>query len=376
MNINARINWKPGLELTSTLMKKWDESVSERCKALARIFHAGACLFPDTRLDLSARFVRKNLEIEIHDCKALLPSGRIIEIEEAVAIPMDSVKEDGNYFVCATAGDIVDYEQGGVTMSCRQIRFEVLDGAEAGKGDFLPLLKLKVEDQTAEIDQNFIVPSLVIASDPKLVERKNHMVERLKSILDHPNLEEGYCKRALHKSCMILEHVAEDKLTLELMRMCVGNIVELLDYYFVKSASLHEEFVSYDSLNISGWVDSLEVIFDTSVTMLDNYVAEDNSIDVEALKREIHDSLKTEMETELTDAIDERMRNVENALTDRLSSELRTFVSGELADMLHERLRVELDDELRDSLYKSLYDALYDALFIPEKERDVFMPII
>ena len=130
--------------------------------------------------------------------------------------------------------------------------------------------------------------------------------------------------------------------------------------------------------HIRAYLDWLSAYLSVQTELLDRVVLVDNSIDYDALKREIKEELYAQLRKEL---YDELRTQLHTELTEGLTMQLSEWLRNYIETQLRPRLRKEIERALCDSLYQRLYDALYDALsellYKPEtQEEDEFIPLI
>ena len=94
MDINARINWRPGMELTTQTFLDMDENLDFRQQMAIRAALGDHCigLLPDTTFNNSAMFYTNHFEMERLQCTALLPSGRIIQVFCLMPVFLEQVR--------------------------------------------------------------------------------------------------------------------------------------------------------------------------------------------------------------------------------------------------------------------------------------------
>ena len=84
MDINARINWMPGMELTAETFKeifeKWDFRQRLAIRAALGCNRMG--LVPGAPFNCNGTFVKNRYEVTNFQCMAILPSGKIVNAEE------------------------------------------------------------------------------------------------------------------------------------------------------------------------------------------------------------------------------------------------------------------------------------------------------
>ena len=88
MNINARIDWRPGMELSAQTFLDMDANLDFRQQMAIRAALGEQCigLLPGMDFNCSGSFYTNKFEIEHLQCTALLPSGKIAQADEAVSV--------------------------------------------------------------------------------------------------------------------------------------------------------------------------------------------------------------------------------------------------------------------------------------------------
>ena len=101
MNINSRIDWKAGMAISERTFIEMDENLARRQEVASRTVNGNQFgLIPFTEFNCQGGFVRNKLEIERLQCMALLPSGKILHIDEKVVITIPLVYGDEYYLAC------------------------------------------------------------------------------------------------------------------------------------------------------------------------------------------------------------------------------------------------------------------------------------
>ena len=90
MDINAKINWTPGMEITAQTFIGLDENLDFRQQLAIRAALSGQRmgLLPGAEFSCNGKFVKNKFEVERLRCLAVLPSGRLIHPDEEVAVPI------------------------------------------------------------------------------------------------------------------------------------------------------------------------------------------------------------------------------------------------------------------------------------------------
>ena len=90
MNVNAKIDWHAGMELTAQTFIELDKSLARNQQITRRISngnHFG--IIPAVPFHCLGAFVKKTLEITPLTFMALMPSGKILHIDENVVVDME-----------------------------------------------------------------------------------------------------------------------------------------------------------------------------------------------------------------------------------------------------------------------------------------------
>ena len=92
MDLNSKINWLPGMEITAQTFIGLEEKLDfqQRIAIRAALGSTRMGMLPGATLNCEGIFVKNTYEIERLQCMALLPSGRIVDADEqaVVSIPM------------------------------------------------------------------------------------------------------------------------------------------------------------------------------------------------------------------------------------------------------------------------------------------------
>ena len=116
MDINARINWMPGMELTSEtfsgMAEQWDFRQQLAIRAALGSNRMG--LVPGAPFSCNGTFVKNRFEVTGFQCMALLPSGRIVNAEEDVELTIPMLFGDKYYLTVGFGDDHTEFEKKGV----------------------------------------------------------------------------------------------------------------------------------------------------------------------------------------------------------------------------------------------------------------------
>ena len=365
MNINSRIDWKAGMAISERTFIEMDENLARRQEVASRTVNGNQFgLIPFTEFNCQGGFVRNKLEIERLQCMALLPSGKILHIDEKVVIPIPLVYGEEYYLACGIGETRTGFDVKNVPFVRPEHTFGIYQLNELEGTDLFPVMKFKVNNGEFAIDEEYIPPCLHLSSNERFMAYVASVSDLVGQLAGHANLEAGEAKRAFQRYAYSLQHYDRRERVAQLTRL-LREVAQAVDFYVVAPyAEAAGGVRPYSPYDIAAWLAWLENHLRGAVATLDKVVLEDRGIDLEALKAQIMAELHERLAKELYE---------------RLYKELREKLYGELKDDLHDALAGELSPELYDKLYKALYESLYNALYVPkevEEEEEEFMPLI
>jgi hypothetical protein len=381
MDINSRIDWHAGMEITAQTFRELDGNIDLRQGVIGRIAHAGlAGLLPDIPFCCRGAFVKNKFEIERLACMALLPSGRVLNMDEAVEIAIPMLYGDKYYFTAGFGDNRTEFDKEGVPYSRPDYNYAIHSLEELEGSDLLPLMRFKVNEDVFSIDTDYIPPCLLLESDSRFADFIGRFTEKLSALACHEHLEKGEGKRALQRYHYLLKDYDPKNSVLTFIQL-TREIVQAIDYYIITPNTENPAQIAACSLyDVQVWLSWLEDYAGTAASILEKTEPKDHSIDLEALKAqlktEIYDQLYPELYQNLHDKLKEELRL---EITEELRDRLTEYVDGPLKTELHEYLQGELADTLYGKLYDALYDALINnaAIYVPVKEaEDEFTPVI
>lgn len=379
MNVNARIDWQTGMEITAQTFTKFDENIVYRQQVASRIMNGNRFgLIPFSKFDCQAGFVKNTLEIERLSCMALLPSGKVLHIDEKIVVPIPMLYGEEYFLACGFGEKSVGFDIETVPFVRPEYVYGIYSLAELEGSDLFPIMKFKVNDGIFSFDKEYIPPCLCLEGDTRFFTYLQRLADEAATLGKHPNLEAGEGKRALMQYAFRLKNYTEINLVSDFIGL-TQEMAQAIDYYIVApNTETGIAIKAYSAYDPVAWLQWLEMYMHGAVTILDKVVLEDHSIDFDALKAqikaELYEQLRPELYNELHHTLHQEL-NVE--ITQELTNKLMDYISGRLKEDLHALLAGELSDELFKSLFKALYDSLYKALFVPvEKEEEDFVPLI
>ena len=379
MDIDARINWMPGMELTAQTLRELDRNLDYRQQVAVRaaLGDARLGLLPGSEFSCKGTFVKNSYEIERFRCLAVLPSGRIISADEKVSLPIPMLFGTEYYLTVGYGEEEHSFEKEGVPYVSTRREYAVHALDELDKADLLPVMRFRVSDGVFAVDPGFIPPCLLLSEDARFAEYGAAWAEKLQALAAHGSLADGEGKRAILRYLFRLrgyDWTGSVKDFVALSR----ELAQAIDYYIVTPhTDKPVEVPAATQYDIQKWLQWLSDYLAGAVSILDGVVLEDNAVDYEALlaqaKAELYERLNPELYEKLLQQVKEDLRaELKTELTDSLNG----YVDGDVRPGLHVALSTELDSALHDKLYPELYDALYNALYVPEAEEEAFYPLL
>ena len=381
MDIDSRINWVPGMELTAQTFRQLDRNLDFRQQMAVRAALTGSSrlgLLPGAPFSCNGIFVKNTYEIERFQCVAVLPSGTILSVDEKVSLTIPMLFGQEYYLAVAPGEEQRTFEKEGVPFVGTRKVFAIRTLGELSAADQLPVARFRVDDAAFSIDPDYIPPCLLLSSDARFAQYGAAFVEKLQLLAAHRSLCDGEGKRAILRYLFQLKSWRwGDGAVLDFIRL-TQELAQAIDYYVVTPHTDAPVEVPVPSqYDIQKWLQWLSDYLSGAASILDNVVLEDNSIDYEALlaqaKAELYERLNPELYERLLLKIKEDLRE---ELRQSLSDSLTTFINEDLKPALHDRLSEELDPELYDRLFKALYDQLYNALYVPAEAEGDFIPLM
>lgn len=371
MDINAKINWKSGMSLTSEVLSAIEEGLAARRSAMLRAGTAGAWgILPASQFSCRAMFVNGTVEVKMEDCVALLPSGELLHVNDEASVPVGHL-EDGIWYFCVGFGEGSDtFEKKGVPYLRPKYAYRICQAEEIS--DELPLLRLVVGGGNISMDRNFILPSLLLSADERYAEWLQKMGDVLDAIAVHPHLEEGEPKRSFLHLKFLTGGYDRDCGVRDYMRF-IHEAVMAVGFYIRPDQEMPGPFRVCDP---QLYLQTCYDYFTAAIRKLDATVPEDHSIDIDALKEQIRSEVYAKVKEELDRQTEARIAEVSDKLRSGLEESLRGFMEKEFRPALEKQLSEELSEKLQKNLHDRLYQELYQALFVPEKEEETYTPII
>ena len=147
MDVNARINWMPGMELTDQTFRALDDRLDFRQQMALRVALGNnrMGLLPDAPFCNEGMFVKNKFEMEHFKCLAVLPSGKIVDVDESVSLPIPMLYGSTYYLAVGIGQGQVEYEKDGVPFVRPQYEYAILDLSELDQRDLLPDIPMSIK---------------------------------------------------------------------------------------------------------------------------------------------------------------------------------------------------------------------------------------
>ena len=379
MEFNARINWKPGMDLTASTFLNLEERLDMRQRLVLRAAlgnqHMG--LLPDTEFRCQGMFVKNKLEISRLRCTAVLPSGAIIDADEPVTVSIPMLYGNEYYLAIGIGDGQIEFEKEDVPFARPQYEYAILSMEQLQQADVFPLMRFNVKEGVFSIDESFIPAQLLLSSDSRYKSYIDAFAKVIASLVQHANLAEGDGKRMLMRYQFLLTGYHLQKSVYDFIQL-TEEIAQAVDYFIVRPNSENPmEIPQPEPRDIQKWLEWFSEYLTAASSILDGVVPEDNTIDYEALlaqaKKELYEQLNPELYERLLLSIKDELREelgqtLKQTLTDYMNDTLKPELEQLISDNLHERMY--------DKLYNELYESLYNALYVPDPEEEAFIPQI
>ncbi len=400
MDINARINWVPGMEVTAQTFIEvaghWD--FKQRIALRAALGSNRMGLLPGAPYSCRGVFVKNQFEAENFQCTALLPSGRIISADEDVVVPIPMLFGDTYYLTVGFGEGFTEFEKEGVPFARPHYVYGIHTRDEVEADDVFPLVRFRVHEGAFSIDPDFMPPCLLLKADARFQDYVASYIERLQALSVHKSLADGEGKRAILHYIFLLKGYNMDNSMQDFVLM-TQEVAQAIDYYIV-APNLEQpiEIPAPSQVDVQMWLKWLDDYLAGAAIILDGVVLDDTTIDYETLlaqaKKELYERLHPElieklladMKEELRAEIDQQTERITTYINETLKTEMLQQLSAvvddrtnKMNDMITQRidkLSADLRDELYEKLYFELFDHLFNALYVPDPGEKEYIPII
>ena len=374
MDLNSRINWLPGMEITAQTFIGLEEKLDfqQQIAIRAALGSTQMGMLPGTELSCKGVFVKNTFEVENLRCMALLPSGKIIDADEKAVVPIPMLFGDSYYLTIGISDTTTSFEKEGVPYLRPHYEYALLSLEEAESQDVMPLVHFNVKDGMFSIDTAYIPPCLLMTGNQQFTTYVEKYISKLSTITSHQNLEEGDGKRALLHYLFIMKGYSQRNSVHDFL-MLLQEIAHAVDYYIISPNTEQPIVIPQPrQVDVMKWLNWFEDYLTGAVAVLDKVVLVDNTIDYEAL-------LKQELITLVKEDMQNALAQQTQALTDYINNEMKPVLMEELRTEMNRSLKL-MEDDLKENLYERLYQELFEhlfnALYVPEPESERFIPLI
>ena len=378
MDVNVRINWMPGMELTAETFRRLEEILDYKQKIALRaaLGNNQLGLLPGSEFKCNGVFVRNTFEIEYLKCLAILPSGSLINTAQEVEVNIPMLYGEEYYLGISISETLHDFEKEEVPCTRPVYDYALYALDDLKKKDVFPVVKFVAKEGVLSMYEDYIVPSLFISENKRFAEFKEKITKRLESLSSHKNMEEGDGKRTFLRYLFQIKSVQADS-KVEKFVAFTEELVQAIDYFIVlPHAEQRQDIPVPDFYDIEIWLRWVENYLEFAENVLDKVVLEDNSIDYDALlqqaKKELYEKLRPELLEKLPVVI---KKEVYEEMAEKLKVFLPSYIKEKL-DEIKKLIGDELVNFLEPKLFDDLYKKLYDALYVAPEEEDEFMPMI
>lgn len=379
IDINAKVKWSKGTEITTELLNGIEESTEERQRLLRRVMYGTRYgILPGTKCDVRGFFVRKHFEFEVRSLKALLPSGKLLDIEEKSKLAVPKLAE-GDYFIAVGFGEkMVEFTSKGVIYSRPEYVYRIYGKDDVEEHDVLPLFKLKVEDGTLTMVEDYLAPCMQADSYDCFREIVGEMAERTRLIAEHKSMGDGDGRRAVLEFVFRLKGLDRCCQVTELIAL-LKELARAVDYYIIQRYAEEKDIIpECRQSDVKSWIDWMNGYLEKALSVLDGVTLDNDKIDYETLKAQLKEEIIGQLREEMGEKINASVGEMGERLNSEITDCIKRYVDEEFRETLTLEISENLQNALRNELYDSLFDDLYNALYVPEKEEeeDKFMPLI
>lgn len=380
MNVNAKIDWHAGMELTAQTFIELDKCL-ERNRQITNTVaygnHFG--ILPTSTFSCKGVFVKKTLEITPLSFMALMPSGELLHVDENVVVDIPILYGKEYYLGCKQGDKTRSFNKEQVPFVAPVAECGIYTFDDLACADVFPLMKFKVNEGVFSVDKDYIPPFLTLSLDARFQDYINTLASKVTVLAQHKNLELGEAKRTFLRYANVLKNYSTTHRVQHFVEL-LQEISAAVDFYIVQAFTEHvieqKNYSPYDIVSYLTWLDGY---LHGAATILDGVVLEDKTIDFEALKLQVKEEIYAKVYPELKEALyNELHEELKKEIWDELYSSLSDYINGNFRKEIYELLEGKLSEELYEKLYKTLYDGLYNALFVPApvEEEEEFLPLI
>ena len=397
MDVNSKINWSPGMEITAKTLIGLEEKLDfqRRVAIRAALGNTRMGMVPGSVLSCNGSFFKNTFEIEHLQCKALLPSGRVVDADEQAVVPIPMLFGDRYYLTIGVGDGHIEFEKEGVAYTRPVYEYSLKTEDEVESDDVMPMMRFSVKEGVFSIDADYIPPCLSLLSEPRFEEYVDRYVVQMSAITSHQNLEDGDGKRALLHYLFILKGYNLKNSVHDFILM-LQEIAQAVDYYIITPhMDQPVDMKEPSQIDIQLWLDWFSNYLAGAIAVLDKVVLEDNTIDYDALLRQakaelyaqLHEELivkllaetKEELlkmvKDEMQNALDQQTQTLTEYINNTMRPELLAQIQAEIKHSLN-MMEDKISEKIYERLYEQLFEHLFNALYVPEPENEKFVPLI
>jgi hypothetical protein len=379
-DINARIDWKNGMELSAQTFVEMDNCTAGNMMLARRIAYGTQFgILPGTTFCQSGVFVKKTLEISPLTVTALMPSGALLHVDESVAVDIPMLYGSEYYLGCMPTEQMQSYTKERVPMLRPEVQFGIFTLEEVERDGHMPLMKFQVEEGRFSIDHDYIPPFLILESEERYATILQNLADKVEVLSLHAHLQSGEAKRSLMRYAFVLRNFSMKNRVQQLLDT-LQELAQTVDYYImVPNKEEKPEHMACSLCDVAAWLKWLTEYLHGAATLLDTVEPEEEKIDLEELKAQIKEELYQKLYPELKDKLYTEVHDaLKREIYDSLMDSLSEYINGNFKRELYHWLEEDMAKQLHGELYQGLYDALYSALFVPQKEEEEeeYMPLI
>ena len=397
MDVNSKINWSPGMEITAKTLIGLEEKLDfqRRVAIRAALGNTRMGMVPGSTLSCNGSFFKNTFVIEHLQCKALLPSGRVVDADEQAVVPIPMLFGDRYYLTIGVGDGHIEFEKEGVAYTRPVYEYSLKTEEEIESDDVMPMMRFSVKEGVFSIDADYIPPCLSLLSEPRFEEYVDRYVVQMSAITSHQNLEDGDGKRALLHYLFILKGYNLKNSVHDFILM-LQEIAQAVDYYIITPhMDQPVEMKEPSQIDIQLWLDWFSNYLAGAIAVLDKVVLEDNTIDYDALLRQakaelyaqLHEELivkllaetKEELlkmvKDEMQNALDQQTQTLTEYINNTMRPELLAQIQAEIKHSLN-MMEDKISEKIYERLYEQLFEHLFNALYVPEPENEKFVPLI
>lgn len=368
----------PGMELTRETFSQLENSLDHRQQLALRIALGSHRfgLVPGSKFNCQGSFVKNSFEIPGLRCQAVLPSGRIIDVDESVTVKIPILYGEEYFLGVYIDKELHVYERDGVSRLRPVYNFSICSMNDLKSQDIFPFVRFSVKDGLFSLDSSYIPPTLFISESGQFKLFIEKVKEKLKSILAHSNFEEGEGKRTILRYLFLFNNINDSEETKVFISL-TQELAQALEYYIIHPNTGKTTDIPFPEYrDIQQWLNWVLSFLNQTSSVLDSIELKDNSIDYEALLQQAKQELYERLKPELLEKIPEEVREkLYREIIDKIKDNLPQYLIEKLSKQKSE-LTKELSELLTPKLFDELYEKLYDALYVePERDED-FIPLI